>query len=194
MKIQAKSIVPTKWGDAHVMAFSDDLEDRMPLVVLQFGEVDHHALVRMHSECMTGDIFGSLKCDCGEQLIGALDMISASGGILIYLRQEGRDIGLINKLKAYNLQESGADTIQANHQLGLATDARTYEDAVDVLSQLGIDSVDLITNNPDKIEALQSAGIEVKDRIPIIIPSNADNKKYLETKAREMGHLFNSNG
>jgi 3,4-dihydroxy 2-butanone 4-phosphate synthase/GTP cyclohydrolase II len=194
MKIQAKSIVPTKWGDANVMAFSDDLEDRMPLVVIQFGKVERHALVRLHSECMTGDVFGSLKCDCGEQLNRSLTMISEKGGILLYLRQEGRDIGLINKLKAYTLQESGADTIQANHQLGFATDARTYEDAVAVLNQLGIDSVDLITNNPDKIDALQSAGIEVKGRVPIIIPSNADNERYLKTKAKEMGHLFNPNG
>ncbi|MCL4154461.1 UNVERIFIED_CONTAM: hypothetical protein GTU68_057808 [Idotea baltica] len=147
-------------------------------------------LVRIHSECITGDLFGSTRCDCGEQLQESMKIMSTRGGMILYLRQEGRGIGIIDKLKAYNLQDEGADTIDANTMLGHEADARTYEIAIQILSDLGIDQIDLITNNPEKIDAFQNSSITVRNRIPMVITPRKENEKYLKTKETLMGHLF----
>lgn len=146
--------------------------------------------VRIHSECMTGDVFGSRRCDCGEQLEASLHIAAERGGVVIYLRQEGRGIGLINKLKAYNLQDQGLNTAEANTHLGFDVDARQYDCAVFILQDLGIQQVELITNNPVKVEALRRSPIEVVGRIPIVIPPQADSRGYLQTKQDLMGHLL----
>ena len=148
-------------------------------------------LTRLHSECFTGDLLASLKCDCGDQLRGAVKTIAASGGgILLYLAQEGRGIGLMNKLRAYRLQDEGFDTMEANRRLGFAEDERLYEIAARMLRILGFDKVRLLTNNPDKMRALQQAGIEVTARVPHSFPDNLHNREYLRTKASKGGHLF----
>jgi 3,4-dihydroxy 2-butanone 4-phosphate synthase / GTP cyclohydrolase II len=148
-------------------------------------------LVRVHSECLTGDIFGSLRCDCGPQLQEALRRIEEAGsGVILYLRQEGRDIGLTNKILAYQLQEKGYDTAEANLQLGHPVDARTYDAARDILNDLGVESIRLLTNNPDKITALNLLGFQCVERVPLEIPSNKFNKGYLKTKRTKMGHLL----
>ena len=146
--------------------------------------------VRIHSECMTGDVFGSRRCDCGEQLDASLRIAAERGGVVIYLRQEGRGIGLINKLKAYNLQDLGLNTAEANTHLGFDVDARQYDCAVFMLQDLGIQRIELITNNPLKVEALRRSPIEVVGRIPIVIPPQADSRGYLQTKQDLMGHLL----
>lgn len=146
--------------------------------------------VRIHSECMTGDVFGSRRCDCGEQLEASLQIAAEQGGVVIYLRQEGRGIGLINKLKAYNLQDAGLNTAEANTHLGFDVDARQYDAAICILQDLGIQQVELITNNPLKVEALRRSTVEVVGRIPIVIPPQADSRKYLQTKQDLMGHFL----
>lgn len=149
------------------------------------------ALVRIHSQCLTGDVFGSTKCDCGQQLDAALRLIAEKGvGAVIYQQQEGRGIGIINKIRAYALQDEGADTIEANERLGLAVDLRRYEQCVEILLDLGIDSVRLISNNPDKIRALQDRGIKVAERVPLLIEFHQSLTRYLKTKRDEMGHLI----
>ena len=151
----------------------------------------NNALLRIHSQCITGDILESLKCDCGQQLRHSIEMMAnADEGILIYLAQEGRDIGLLNKLRAYSLQESGMDTVEANEDLGFNDDERLYYPAKEILHQLNINSVELITNNPKKVEHLKNLGIKVKKRIPIKINPNKHNKKYLETKSKKSGHIL----
>ena len=148
-------------------------------------------LVRIHSQCITGDILGSLKCDCGEQLKHSIKMMAdADEGVLVYLAQEGRDIGLLNKLRAYSLQERGMDTVQANENLGFDDDERLYYPAKQILSQLKINQVRLITNNPKKVQHLHNLGIKVTERIPIKIKPNKHNKKYLNTKSKKSGHLL----
>jgi 3,4-dihydroxy 2-butanone 4-phosphate synthase/GTP cyclohydrolase II len=148
-------------------------------------------LVRMHSECLTGDVFHSLRCDCGEQLKKAMDMISQEGeGILIYLRQEGRGIGLPNKMRAYRLQEEGHDTVQANIALGFAPDERTYDVGAKILHDLGATAVRLLTNNPAKIEGLERRGVVVSDRVPVVSLPNVKNIRYLKVKSEKMGHLY----
>ncbi len=148
-------------------------------------------LARLHSECFTGDLLGSLKCDCGEQLRGAIKEISSAGsGVLLYLAQEGRGIGLINKLRAYRLQDQGFDTIEANERLGFEADERLYGIAAKMFSLLGHKSVRLMTNNPEKVAALEAAGIEVAERVPHAFESNEHNRAYLDTKAKKAGHLF----
>jgi len=146
--------------------------------------------VRIHSECLTGDVFASRRCDCGDQLQASLKIAAATGGVVIYLRQEGRGIGLINKLKAYNLQDMGLDTAAANTHLGFDVDARQYDCAINIMTDLGITSVELITNNPLKVEALKRSAIQVVRRIPIVIPPVAENRDYLQTKQDLMGHLL----
>lgn len=146
--------------------------------------------VRIHSECMTGDVFGSRRCDCGDQLHASMQIAATSGGVVIYLRQEGRGIGLINKLKAYNLQDTGLDTAAANTHLGFDVDARQYDCAIHIMEDLGIERVELITNNPLKVEALKRSDIQVVRRIPIVIPPIAENRGYLQTKQDLMGHLL----
>jgi GTP cyclohydrolase II len=148
-------------------------------------------LARIHSECFTGDLLGSLRCECGEQLRGAIRAIAeAGGGVVIYLAQEGRGIGLINKLRAYRLQDAGFDTVDANEQLGFAPDERIYQPAAEMLRDLGFGRVRLLTNNPDKVAALACHGIEVVERVPLVIPANEHNHAYLRTKAAKSGHLF----
>lgn len=183
--------LPTLHGAFRILAF-DSGNALMPHLALVSREVsgDEPVHVRVHSECLTGDVFGSTRCDCGEQLSGALDYIGGLGGVLIYLRQEGRGIGLVNKLKAYNLQDEGMDTFEANHALGFGSDERVYPAAIAILLQLGIRRIHLITNNPEKIAALDSAGIEVVSRIPIVIPPRPENVDYLEAKKSLRGHLL----
>ncbi|MDJ0982732.1 MAG: GTP cyclohydrolase II, partial [Kiloniellales bacterium] len=152
---------------------------------------DAPALVRLHSECLTGDLLGSLRCDCGDQLRGAIKTISEAGsGVLLYLAQEGRGIGLANKLRAYGLQDRGADTLEANEQLGFDPDERVFVPAASILRMLGIARIRLLTNNPEKERAMARLGIEVAERVPLVIPANPHNADYLDTKARRFGHQF----
>lgn len=160
-------------------------------IVLGRPDTSKAVLTRLHSECFTGDLLGSLRCDCGDQLRGAISEISSQGGgILLYLAQEGRGIGLVNKLRAYALQDAGHDTIDANEQLGFDADERIYLPAAEMLRQLGVSRVRLMTNNPDKVEALESAGVSVAERVPHSFPSNVHNEFYLATKKTRSGHLF----
>lgn len=190
---QAEALIPTPWGNFKMMAFSEDPEDWMPHVALVHEQVDLNqpVLTRLHSECLTGDLFHSKRCDCGDQLLKSLDLISENHGILLYLRQEGRGIGLINKLKAYNLQDLGLNTVDANVHLGLQIDAREYSIGVEMLQEIGVAKVHLLTNNPDKIEALENSPITVASRVPLVMEPREENLKYLKTKQEAMGHLFN---
>jgi len=162
----------------------------MPHMVLINEQTDFNAPVnvRVHSECMTGDVFGSHRCECGEQLDWAMKYIADNGGIIIYLRQEGRGIGIINKLHAYTLQDKGFDTAEANKMLGFGYDDRTYEDALEILRDLNIKQINLLTNNPDKIKGLSNCVVKVEDRIPIIIAPRKENQSYLKTKREFFGH------
>ena len=179
-------------GDARIVAFRSPDGGREHLaVVIGDPPTDAPVLVRMHSECFTGDLIGSLKCDCGEQLRSAIERIGAEGnGILLYLRQEGRGIGLINKLRAYALQDQGFDTVEANERLGFESDERVFAPAAEMLRQLGYSRVRLMTNNPDKMTALDGYGIEVTERVPHAFPANDHNAFYLSTKKKKSGHLL----
>jgi GTP cyclohydrolase II len=182
--------LPTRWGEFDLHGLVDPQTGAehaaMSLGVLNDGAP---VLTRLHSECLTGDTLYSLKCDCGAQLEGALSAIAEAGrGLLLYLRQEGRGIGLVNKIRAYALQQAGADTVEANRLLGLPDDARDYTVAATMLRQLGVSRVRLLTNNPAKVDALQRLGIEVVDRLPLHMPSNPHNQAYLRTKSSRMGH------
>ncbi|MBL8350301.1 MAG: GTP cyclohydrolase II [Burkholderiaceae bacterium] len=182
--------LPTRWGEFDLHGLVDPATGAehaaMSLGPLDDGEP---VLVRLHSECLTGDTLFSLKCDCGAQLEAGLKAIAAAGrGVLLYLRQEGRGIGLVNKIRAYALQQSGADTVEANRLLGLPDDARDYTLAADMLRALGVHQVRLLTNNPAKVEALQRLGIDVIQRVPLHTPPNPHNAAYLRTKSRRMGH------
>ena len=188
----ASAALPTAFGDFEIHGFFDPLSGLEHLALVK-GEVrgKSDVLCRMHSECMTGDVFGSKRCDCGEQLQRALRQIEAEGqGVLLYLRQEGRGIGLLNKLKAYALQEQGLDTVEANRALGFADDLRNYAPAAAMLRSLGVHSLRLMTNNPDKITQLTDFGIPVTSRVPIEIPANRHDIRYLRTKQKRMGHLL----
>lgn len=189
---QAEAQLPTEWGVFTISAHTDDTGDYTPHFALKHPEMDVNqpVYVRVHSECITGDIFHSQKCDCGQQLAESMKIVAQNKGVLIYLRQEGRGIGIINKLKAYKHQEQGMDTIEANEALGLASDYRVYDVAAAILKSIGIKKVRLITNNPDKISGLNRDGIEVVERIPLIIAPNQDSAGYLETKEKQMGHLL----
>jgi len=189
---QAEALIPTPWGPFNMIAYASDPEDWMPHIALVHPEVDVHnpVLTRIHSECITGDLFGSKRCDCGEQLTKALEMTAAEKGVVLYLRQEGRGIGIINKLKAYQLQDLGLNTIDANIHLGLEVDARQYDIAVAMLQDLSIGRIRLLTNNPEKIEAFDESSIKIEDRVPIIIRPQQENRDYLKTKKNQMGHLF----
>lgn len=191
MKPSASTILQTEFGTFHFSVYVD--KDEKEHVVLFLGDLntDEPVLVRVQSECLTGEVFHSLACECGPQLVTALKKINAQGrGILIYLRQEGRDIGLTNKIKAYELQRQGLDTVQANEKLGFPPDARTYQTAAMILKNLGIKSVDLMTNNPDKVKQLEGFGIEVHERIPIEISPNGIDDTYLTVKKNKLGHVL----
>jgi GTP cyclohydrolase II len=186
----AKANVPSIFGKFTVYGFLEKLAGKEHLAIVA-GEIDarKRVPVRIHSECWTGDVLGSLKCDCRAQLEAALRHSGEHGGIVLYLRQEGRGIGLLNKLKAYALQEQGLDTVEANHHLGFVDDLRTYEAAVEMLRFFGIHKVKLLTNNPRKISALEGAGIHVQ-RESHQLGANAYNLRYLKTKAKKSGHLL----
>lgn len=178
--------LPTKYGEFDLHLFERGSEHHVALTK-PFKDIP---LVRLHSECLTGDIFGSSRCDCGEQLQGALELVSKAGGIILYLRQEGRGIGLPNKIRAYALQDKGLDTVEANHQLGFEADMRRYDIAAKMLLELGVNKIRLLTNNPLKISELEAHGIEVVERIPLTFEANAFNEKYLATKKNKMNHMF----
>lgn len=193
VKFIAKSRLPTAIGEFTMHGF-DDPDSGKEHVVLTMGDVGNGepVLARIHSECLTGDALFSLRCDCGSQLNKALNDIAAAGrGALFYLRQEGRGIGLINKIRAYDLQDHGADTVEANEQLGFGADQRDYTLLKPMFEHLGIKSVILMTNNPRKLNALADMGIQVTERREIHTGENPHNEKYLQTKAGKLGHLFN---
>ena len=190
--IYAEASLPTTHGVFRVAVFHNDLDDKEHLAIFR-GEVDGgtDVPVRVHSECLTGEVLGSLKCDCREQLHAALEYLATQKvGALLYMRQEGRGIGLGNKIRAYALQEQGLDTVEANHHLGFDDDLRTYDVAAGMLARLGIRSIRLMTNNPRKIDGLKELGVTVNGRIPVVVPPNAVNRDYLATKARKSGHLI----
>ncbi|BAW03963.1 GTP cyclohydrolase II [Nocardia seriolae] len=168
----------------------DGLADGREHVALVLGEPGATPLVRLHSECLTGDVFGSARCDCGPQLREAVERIAGVGGILLYLRQEGRDIGLYNKLDAYALQDAGLDTYQANTELGFDEDARDYSAAAQMLTALGVGEFDLLTNNPDKVRQLRALGMTVRDTLPTGVHANPANLRYLRAKADHTGHTI----
>ncbi len=188
---QAQANLPTQFGEFTITAFAESPEEEMPHLVLSRPSIDGEIpFVRIHSECITGEAFGSKKCDCGPQLHRAIEMIAERGGHLIYLRQEGRGIGLINKIKAYHLQDEGLNTLDANLHLGFKGDERDYQAGVNILKLLGVTRLNLITNNPLKLDYLTNAGIEIVKRIPLIIPAEPQNIEYLRVKKDLMGHLF----
>ncbi len=190
----ASAKVPTEYGYFRIMVF-ENMVDGKEHVAMVKGDIspDEEVLVRVHSECLTGDVFGSLRCDCGSQLHNSMRMIERAGkGVLLYMRQEGRGIGLKNKVKAYSLQEQGLDTVDANLQLGFKPDPRDYGIGAQILASVGIKKIKLITNNPKKRVGLESYGLEITNLVPIEIEPNEINQKYLKTKKEKMGHLLNN--
>ena len=188
--IPADAILPTEFGQFRIRVFHEQATN-LDHVALTLGDMigPDPVLVRIHSECLTGDAFGSLRCDCGPQLKSAMEMIHHAGwGCVVYLRQEGRGIGLREKIKAYHLQDEGVDTLDANIMLGHPADARDYRIAAEILKAINITEVSLLTNNPDKVEQMNNLGIEVVDQLPLVVGVGADNVEYLSTKAQRMGH------
>ena len=185
MDISNSANLPTKFGDFKIKSFKDGIKEHLVIYKEPFGEIP---IIRVHSECLTGDALGSLKCDCGEQLQYALNLINKEGGMVIYLRQEGRDIGLFNKVNAYALQDKGLDTVEANHQLGFEADMRNFDIVSDILKHFNISKIKLLTNNPKKLNEIKD--IEIIDRLSIRIKANKHNEKYLDTKRDKMGHLI----
>lgn len=192
LKLQAEANVPTEFGVFKMMAFSESASDWMPHLALVAENTDFSqpVNVRFHSECMTGEIFHSKKCECGQQLDAAMAYMQKHGGVIIYLRQEGRNIGIINKLKAYALQEQGLDTVAANVELGLPADGRDFNIAVEILKHLNIKAINLMTNNPDKVKLVEQSPIQLKQRIPLQIKPNEINRDYLQVKKDYFGHLL----
>jgi GTP cyclohydrolase II len=191
MNFVAGALLPTAWGDFSIHGFEDTSTGKEH-IALVMGDLsaDESVLCRVHSECLTGDAFFSLRCDCGPQLQYAMEKIAEQGsGIILYLRQEGRGIGLLNKIKAYELQDGGADTVEANEQLGFLADSREYEICRPMLAHFGVTQVRLMTNNPSKVDGLESIGICISERVPIHTGQNVHNKSYLAVKASKMGHL-----
>lgn len=201
-KVRAKSVekvavakLPTQAGEFKIAGYRS-LTSSEEFIVLFKGEMnrDFPTLVRIHSQCLTGDVFGSIKCDCGPQLNKAIEMIEAEGrGAVVYQQQEGRGIGIINKIRAYALQDEGADTIEANERLGFLIDARNYEQCAEILFDLGLCKVRVMSNNPDKIKALKEAGLRIVERVPIEVESKEPAAHYLRTKREKLGHLLDFN-
>tara|TARA_B100000745_G_scaffold132343_1_gene86361 strand:- start:1973 stop:2569 length:597 start_codon:yes stop_codon:yes gene_type:complete len=194
IKRTVTSRLPTRYGEFLLHAYLEEREGEAARVHLALvrGSIDSKSepLLRIHSECLTGDLLASIRCDCGEQLDQALVAIGeAPAGILIYLRQEGRGIGLLNKLRAYNLQDDGLDTVDANIHLGFEPDERDYSIAVDILEELGVTAVRLLTNNPNKVAAFERSRVRVIERVPLVVSETAENANYLETKRRRLGHM-----
>jgi 3,4-dihydroxy 2-butanone 4-phosphate synthase/GTP cyclohydrolase II len=188
--------LPTAFGDFEVVGYRSLVDDKHHVALVK-GDVDgmKDVLVRVHSECLTGDVFHSLRCDCGEQLESALAMIETQGrGVVLYLAQEGRGIGLLNKLRAYKLQEEGLDTVDANLRLGLPADLRDYGIGAQILVDLGLTSIRILTNNPKKIRGLEGYGLSVTEQIPIVHTPNPHNENYLRAKAERMGHTLHHQG
>lgn len=187
MQINTSSIanLPSHFGNFKIKAYKEGEKEHLAIFTEDLPDIP---VVRVHSECLTGDALGSLKCDCGDQLKFAMQYMQKDGGIILYLRQEGRNIGLLNKVNAYSLQDSGLDTVEANHQLGFSADARSYEIVEFILKDLGITKIKLLTNNPRKVKGL--GDIEIVEILPIIMESNSFNQNYLKTKKEKLGHMF----
>ncbi|MDN5101456.1 GTP cyclohydrolase II [Aliarcobacter butzleri] len=188
--IQSKiANLPTKHGTFDIKAYKDGCQEHLAIMSKDFKDIEV-PLVRVHSECLTGDSIGSLKCDCNNQLNLALELISKEGGLVIYHRQEGRNIGLVNKVNAYNLQDQGYNTVEANLKLGFKEDERDYKAVEFILKDLNLKTIKLITNNPKKIKFVEECGIKIEERIPAITKINKFNQNYLQTKKEELGHLL----
>jgi GTP cyclohydrolase II len=188
--IQSKiANLPTRYGTFDIKAYKDGSQEHLAIMSKDFSEIET-PIVRIHSECLTGDAIGSLKCDCNNQLDLALELISAQGGLVIYHRQEGRNIGLVNKINAYNLQDQGYNTVEANLKLGFKEDERDYKAVEYIFKDLGLKKMKLITNNPRKINFFENSGIEIVERIPAITKINKFNENYLQTKKNDLGHLL----
>jgi len=185
IEISQIAILPTKYGSFNIQAFKEDDKEHLAIYTDNLSDTP---IVRVHSECLTGDALGSIKCDCGEQLAYAQEVIAKEGGMIIYHRQEGRNIGLLNKVNAYALQDQGYDTVEANHQLGFKADERTYDVVEFIFEHFGITQLKLLTNNPSKINSLKK--IEIKEILPIKIASNPYNEGYLQVKKEQMGHFL----
>jgi len=188
----AQTIIPTEYGEFKLHVYESQI-DKLNHIALVMGKLDPDkpVLVRVHSECLTGDVFGSLRCDCGVQLKKAMGMIKHEGnGVILYMNQEGRGIGLVNKIKAYNLQDKGLDTVEANEALGFAPDLRDYGIGAQILVDLGVKKIRLLTNNPRKIVGLEGYDLQVTERVPLQIPNNPLNKEYLKTKKEKLGHIL----
>lgn len=192
IKIQAEANVPTDHGNFRMIAFSEESSDWMPhmAIIAENTDFSKPVNVRFHSECITGEVFHSRKCECGQQLDAAMKYTQENGGIIIYLRQEGRNIGIINKLKAYSLQEKGFDTVEANLKLGLPADDRNFSVAIDILNILNVENINLLTNNPEKVKFVENSNINLNSRIPLQIPANDSSRGYLQTKKDYFGHLL----
>lgn len=192
LKTQAEANVPTEYGNFRMIAFSENESDWMPhmAIIAENTDFTQPVNVRFHSECITGEVFHSKKCECGQQLDAAMKFMHENGGIIIYLRQEGRNIGIINKLKAYALQEKGFDTVEANLKLGLPADDRDFAAAIEILNMLDVKVINLLTNNPEKMKIVENSNIILNKRIPLQMTSTKESESYLKVKKDYFGHLL----